>query len=410
MINNKKISKFAISIVEKLNKNNFEAYLVGGCVRDLLCGLNPKDFDIATNATPSEIKKIFKASRIIGKRFKLVHIFDRSELIEVATFRSGETTNNDSNLVKDESGKIIRDNIWGTLEQDTFRRDFTINALYYCPTSKKIEDNNNGLQHINKGLIVSIGDPQKRFAEDPVRCLRAIRFSNKLSFKIDNQIKDAIYKKGHLLANISNARLFDEFCKIFLYGNAERNFNKLSIFGLNKYLLLTEINQNQFSNKLIKESLRNTDKRYLNNQSVTPGFLIAALLWPVVLESCKSNNQINLRKFFRGMDKILRNQQNLTAVPRKFHSYIKDIWVLQLKLHSRIGKQPYKTLKHPRFRAAYDLLLIREKVSEKQMHLGKWWTDFQKNNDSLRKDLIEDLKNKKEKESFKTFGFSTELI
>ena len=410
MINNKKISKFAISIVEKLNKNNFEAYLVGGCVRDLLCGLNPKDFDIATNATPSEIKKIFKASRIIGKRFKLVHIFDRSELIEVATFRSGEKTNNDSNLIKDESGKIIRDNIWGTLEQDTFRRDFTINALYYCPTSKKIEDNNNGLQHINKGLIVSIGDPEKRFAEDPVRCLRAIRFSNKLSFKIDNQIKEAIYKKGHLLANISNARLFDEFCKIFLYGNAEKNFNKLSIFGLNKYLLLTGSNQNQFSNKLIEESLRNTDKRYLNDQSVTPGFLIAALLWPIVLESCKSNNQINLRKFFRGMDKILRNQQNLTAIPRKFHSYIKDIWVLQLKLHSRIGKQPYKTLKHPRFRAAYDLLLIREKVSEKKMHLGKWWTDFQKNNDSLRKDLIEDLKNKKEKESFKTFGFSKELI
>ena len=214
MIDNKKISNFAISIVEKLNKNNFEAYLVGGCVRDLLCGLSPKDFDIATSATPIEIKKIFKASRIIGKRFKLVHIFDRSELIEVATFRSGETTDNDSNLVKDESGKIIRDNIWGTLEQDTHRRDFTINALYYCPTSKKIEDNNNGLQHINKGLVVSIGDPQKRFAEDPVRCLRAIRFSNKLSFKIDNQIKEAIYKKGHLLANISNARLFDEFCKI----------------------------------------------------------------------------------------------------------------------------------------------------------------------------------------------------
>ena len=253
MIDNKKISNFAISIVEKLNKNNFEAYLVGGCVRDLLCGLSPKDFDIATSATPIEIKKIFKASRIIGKRFKLVHIFDRSELIEVATFRSGETTDNDSNLVKDESGKIIRDNIWGTLEQDSHRRDFTINALYYCPTSKKIEDNNNGLQHINKGLVVSIGDPQKRFAEDPVRCLRAIRFSNKLSFKIDNQIKEAIYKKGHLLANISNARLFDEFCKIFLYGYAEKNFNKLSIFGLNKYLILTDINNNQFSDKLIQE-------------------------------------------------------------------------------------------------------------------------------------------------------------
>ena len=409
MINNKKINKFAISIIEDLHKNNFQAYLVGGCVRDLLCGIEPKDFDIATNATPNEIKKIFKASRIIGKRFKLVHIYNRSDLIEVATFRSGDDRTNDGSLITDQSGKILRDNIWGTLEQDTFRRDFTINALYYCPITKKIEDHNNGIKHIHEKIIVSIGDPKKRFEEDPVRSLRAIRFSNKLQFKIDKSIKEAIYEKGHLLSNISNARLFDEFCKIFLNGMAEKNFNKLTSFGLNKFLILTSPKKNEFTSRLIIEALRNTDKRLKNNQSVTPGFLIAAVLWPEILEKSMKKGAINLRKFFRSMDQVLRKQQQITAIPRKFHGYIKDIWVLQLKLHSRIGKQPYKTLKHPRFRAAYDFLLLREKAASNKKYLGDWWTDFQKNDDSIKKSLIKDLREKNNEESSKIFGFSAEL-
>ena len=409
MINNKKINKFAISIIEDLRKNNFQAYLVGGCVRDLLCGIEPKDFDIATNATPNEIKKIFKASRIIGKRFKLVHIYNRSDLIEVATFRSGDDRTNDGSLITDQSGKILRDNIWGTLEQDTFRRDFTINALYYCPITKKIEDHNNGIKHIHEKIIVSIGDPKKRFEEDPVRSLRAIRFSNKLEFKIDKNIKEAIYEKGHLLSNISNARLFDEFCKIFLNGMAEKNFNKLTSFGLNKFLILTSPKKNEFTSRLIIEALRNTDKRLKNNQSVTPGFLIAAVLWPEILEKSMKKGAINLRKFFRSMDQVLRRQQQITAIPRKFHGYIKDIWVLQLKLHSRIGKQPYKTLKHPRFRAAYDFLLLREKAASNKKYLGDWWTDFQKNDDSIKKSLIKDLREKNNEESSKIFGFSAEL-
>ncbi len=409
MINNKKINKFAISIIEDLRKNNFQAYLVGGCVRDLLCGIEPKDFDIATNATPNEIKKIFKASRIIGKRFKLVHIYNRSDLIEVATFRSGDDRTNDGSLITDQSGKILRDNIWGTLEQDTFRRDFTINALYYCPITKKIEDHNNGIKHIHEKIIVSIGDPKKRFEEDPVRSLRAIRFSNKLEFKLDKNIKEAIYEKGHLLSNISNARLFDEFCKIFLNGMAEKNFNKLTSFGLNKFLILTSPKKNEFTSRLIIEALRNTDKRLKNNQSVTPGFLIAAVLWPEILEKSMKKGAINLRKFFRSMDQVLRRQQQITAIPRKFHGYIKDIWVLQLKLHSRIGKQPYKTLKHPRFRAAYDFLLLREKAASNKKYLGDWWTDFQKNDDSIKKSLIKDLREKDNEESSKIFGFSAEL-
>jgi len=409
LINHKKISKFAISIIKELNKNNYQGYLVGGCVRDLLCGLEPKDFDIATDATPDQIRKIFKASRIIGKRFKLVHVFNRTELIEVATFRSGEDQNNNGNLIKDQSGKIIRDNIWGSLEQDSHRRDFTVNSIYYSPLSKKFVGHKDGMSDIHKKNIVSIGDPKKRFSEDPVRCLRAIRFSNKLDFKIDGKIKDAIYEKGHLLSSISNARLFDEFCKIFLNGMAEKNFKKLTSFGLNKYLVSTNPEKNEFTSRVIIEALRNTDKRLINSQSVTPGFLVAALLWPELLEKSLTKGEINLRKFFRSMDQVLKRQQRITAIPRKFHSYIKDIWVLQLKLHSRIGKQPYKTLKHPRFRAAYDFMLIREKASNEIKGLGKWWTDFQRNDDDLKKSLINNLKEKDTQESFKTFGFSQEL-
>ena len=410
MIDNKKISKFAISVVDDLQKNNFQAYLVGGCVRDALSGIEPKDFDIATNATPEQVRKIFKASRIIGKRFRLVHVFNRSELLEVATFRSGDNDKNDpDNLITDSSGKIIRDNIWGTLEQDCKRRDFTVNALYYCPISKKIEDYNNGLKHIHKKIIVSIGDPQRRFEEDPVRSLRAIRFSNKLNFKIDNPIKDAIYDKGHLLSNISNARMFDEFCKIFLNGMGEKNFIKLCSFNLNKYLIISRPEKNDFSNDVILQALKNTDDRFKNQQSITPGFLMAALLWPTLLEKCSRDGEINIRKFFRSMDGVLRNQQKLTAVPRKFSSYIKDIWVLQLKLHSRIGSQPYKTLRHPRFRAAYDFLLVRERAANDKNGLGKWWTDFQKNDDSLRGSIIAQMKEKNDEESSKKFGFYNEL-
>jgi poly(A) polymerase len=409
LIDNKKINKFSISIIKDLQKNNFQAYLVGGCVRDLMCGLEPKDFDIATDATPEQVRKIFKASRIIGRRFKLVHVFNRSELIEVATFRAGDDSSNNNNLIKDTSGKIIRDNIWGDLEQDTYRRDFTVNALYYCPISQKIVGHKDGMKHIHEKSIVSIGDPVKRFSEDPVRSLRAIRFSNKLDFKIDKDIKEAIYEKGHLLSDISNARLFDEFCKIFLSGMAEKNFNKLSSYGLSKYLISTDSERSEFTRNLIVESLRNTDKRLINRQSITPGFLIAALLWPGLIERSLSKGEINLRKFFRSMDYVLRNQQKITAVPRKFQSYIKDIWVLQLKLHSRIGKQPYKTLKHPRFRAAYDLLLLRERATNMKQDLGKWWTDFQKNDENIKKTLINNLKEKNMQETPKIFGFSEEL-
>jgi len=406
-----KFSPLAIEVIKKLKQSGFQGYLVGGCVRDLLVGIKAKDFDVSTNATPEEIRKIFKSSRIIGKRFRLVHVFSRNELIEVSTFRANiSKTSNNSGVLKDSEGKILRDNVWGTLEQDCIRRDFSINALYFDPIENRLYDFHNGLQHIQKKILVSIGDPLVRFEEDPVRSLRAIRFSSKLKFKISNDVKKAIYQKGHLLANISNARMFDEFCKIFLTKKALNNFNKLDSFGVLKYLINTEnYIENSFSLRLQHAALINTDNRLKASKSVTPGFLVAALLWPRLIDASKEKGSLNLRKFFRSMDRIIREQQELTAVPRKFHGYIKDIWSLQLKLETRLGHQPYKILNHPRFRAAYDFLLLREKAAKDSQGMGDWWTQFQKVNRPGKIELLKALRESRNGPIKKKFGFLEEL-
>tara|TARA_Y100001970_G_scaffold287922_1_gene413805 strand:- start:4637 stop:5917 length:1281 start_codon:yes stop_codon:yes gene_type:complete len=406
-----KFSKFAIEIVKKLKQSGFQGYLVGGCVRDSLVGIKAKDFDVSTNATPEEVRKIFRSSRIIGKRFRLVHVFSRNELIEVSTFRAhASKENNSSGVVKDSEGKILRDNVWGTLEEDCIRRDFSINALYFDPVENQLFDFHNGLQHIQKKILVSIGDPLIRFEEDPVRSLRAIRFSSKLNFKISNDVKDAIYQKGHLLGSISNARMFDEFCKIFLTKNALNNFNKLDSFGVLKYLVNSDdYLQKSFNLRFQHAALINTDNRLKASKSVTPGFLIAALLWPRLINASKEKGVLNLRKFFRSMDRIIREQQTLTAVPRKFHGYIKDIWSLQLKLETRLGHQPYKILNHPRFRAAYDFLLLREEAANDTQGMGDWWTQFQKVNRPGKIALLKSLRESQSGPAEKKFGFLEEL-
>ena len=406
-----KFSPLAIEILKKLKQSGFQGYLVGGCVRDSLVGIKAKDFDISTDATPEEIRKIFRSSRIIGKRFRLVHVFSKNELIEVSTFRANTSNqDNSSSVVKDSEGKILRDNVWGTLEEDCERRDFSINALYFDPIGKHLRDFHNGLQHIQKKIIVSIGNPLIRFEEDPVRSLRAIRFCSKLDFKISNDVKDAIYQKGHLLGNISNARMFDEFCKIFLTKKALNNFNKLHSFGILKYLINTDNHvENSFGLRFQHAALINTDNRLKASKSVTPGFLIAALLWPRLIDASKEKGSLNLRKFFKNMDRIIREQQVLTAVPRKFHGYIKDIWSLQLKLETRLGHQPYKILNHPRFRAAYDFLLLREEAANDYQGMGNWWTQFQKVNRSGKIELLKSLRESRNGPIEKKFGFLEEL-
>ena len=406
-----KFSPLAIEVVTKLKQSGFQGYLVGGCVRDSLVGIKAKDFDVSTDATQEEVRKIFRSSRIIGKRFRLVHVFSRNELIEVSTFRANTSRkDNDSGVIKDSEGKILRDNVWGTLEEDCIRRDFSINALYFDPIENHLCDFHNGLKHIQKKILVSIGNPLIRFEEDPVRSLRAIRFSSKLNFKISNDVKDAIYKKGHLLRNISNARMFDEFCKIFLTKKALNNFNKLDTFGVLKYLINTDnYVENSFGLRFQHAALVNTDNRLKESKSVTPGFLIAALLWPRLIDASKEKGSLNLRKFFRSMDRIIREQQVLTAVPRKFHGYIKDIWSLQLKLETRLGHQPYKILNHPRFRAAYDFLLLREEAAKDSQGMGNWWTQFQKVNRPGKIELLKSLRESRSGPIEKKFGFLEEL-
>jgi len=406
-----KFSPFAIEIVKKLKQSGFQGYLVGGCVRDSLVGIKAKDFDVSTDATPEEVRKLFRSSRIIGKRFRLVHVFNRNELIEVSTFRSNASKqSNISEVVKDSEGKILRDNVWGTLEEDCVRRDFSINALYFDPIESDLRDFHNGLNHIQKKILVSIGDPLVRFEEDPVRSLRAIRFSSKLNFKISNDVKEAIYQKGYLLGNISNARMFDEFCNIFLTKNALNNFNKLDSFGILKYLVNSNgYAEDTFGLRFQHAALINTDNRLKASKSITPGFLIAALLWPKLVDASKEKGILNLRKFFRSMDRIIREQQTLTAVPRKFHGYIKDIWSLQLKLETRLGHQPYKILNHPRFRAAYDFLLLREEAANDTQGIGEWWTQFQRINRPGKIELLKSLRESRNGPVEKKFGFLEEL-
>ena len=406
-----KFSPLSLEVVRSLKKAGYQAYLVGGCVRDLLVGIKAKDFDVSTDATPEQVRKIFRSSRIIGKRFRLVHVFSRNELIEVSTFRAdaSKKQNNDG-LVKDTDGKILRDNVWGSLEEDCVRRDFSINALYFDPVENVLHDFHNGIKHIQKKIIVSIGDPMLRFDEDPVRSLRAIRFSSKLNFKISGDIKEAIYQKASLLGNISNARLFDEFCKIFLSQKASDNFEKLQSFGALKYLINTKnYPVNSFGLRFQQAALVNTDNRLKADQSVTPGFLLAALMWPRLIDETKEEGALNLKKFFRSMDRIIREQQELTAIPRKFHGYIKDIWSLQLKLETRLGHQPYKILNHPRFRAAYDFLLLREEAAMDDQGIGAWWTNFQKVNRPRKIEMLQNLRDSRKGPVEKKFGFLEEL-
>lgn len=411
-LRNIKPDSLALEILKILGQHNFQAFLVGGCVRDALVNLEPKDFDIATNATPEEIRKIFKASRIIGKRFKLVHVFHKQKIIEVSTFRSSKVNagDDDQEILKDQQGKIVRDNSWGTIEEDCQRRDFTVNALYYNPTNQILFDPHNGVEHAKKHVLVSIGNPLRRFEEDPVRSLRAIRFATKLSFDIHDDIKEAIYEKGNLLSSVSTARMFDEFNKLFLQGLGKDNFLMLDQFGLSKHLVSSKSGEEgSFQRKMLIRSLENTDERVKSNQSVTPGFLIAAMLWPKLVKLSADKEEINLKKFYRNMDFCIGHQMALTAVPRRFYGYIKDIWALQIKFQSRLGKQPIKLVGHPRFRAAFDLLLLREQCFSKSEGLTEWWLRFQNSSRAQKAHILEKLYEERKGTEYKKFGFSEEI-
>lgn len=410
-VSRKLLSPNALKVLYRLNKGGFDAYLVGGGVRDILLGFKPKDFDIATNATPDEIKELFRNCRLIGRRFRLAHIVFGREIIEVATFRghhdnaSEQEKSCKKTSKQSEDGMLLRDNIYGSIEEDAERRDFTINALYYSAKDFKVYDFANGVQDVNDKVIRLIGDPETRYREDPVRMLRAIRFATKLDMQISDDTKAPIKELSTLMANIPAARLFEEFLKMFIAGKAVANFEQLRSYNLFGYFfpaveqaLNDESDQQRFLLDFIMLAMENTDKRINNDQRVTPAFLFAAMLWYPLqkhIQQIKVTTQLTPQDiFFAALNEIMPEQQRSIAIPKRFQAVIKDIWILQDKLGRREGKRAFKTLEHPKFRAGYDFLLLRAQIedTDELKELAHWWTDFQEVSNEARLQMIKGVK------------------
>lgn len=395
-VSRKQIDKAALDVLYELNRAGYDAYLVGGGVRDILLGLEPKDFDVATNAEPEQIKAVFnRRCRLIGRRFRLAHVFFGRNIIEVATFRgSGDAQNvqpanrkqlNHTRSV-DKAGKLLRDNIYGSMEEDAWRRDFTVNSLYYNVRDFSIIDYTGGLKDLANGQLRLIGDPEMRYREDPVRMIRAIRFAAKLGFEIEPGTKAPIYELGHLLKDVSHARMFDEVLKLFHSGVAIEVFEKLRHFGLFTYLfpqthhVLSEESQG-FPRMLIVEALKSTDHRIQNGLGVNPSFLFAAMLWEPMLQKMEQHLAEGFARqdaLFAAASEVIDHQIFSTSIPRRFTAQIKEIWSLQHRLLNRHGNRPPRLREHPRFRAAYDFMGIRAAAGEESLQeVFDWWTEYQ---------------------------------
>ncbi len=384
------ISENALKVLYRLNKAGFEAYLVGGGVRDLLLGREPKDFDIATDASPEEVRRLFRNCRLIGRRFRLAHVHFGREIIEVATFRAAHESSGGGAV--SENGMLLRDNVYGTLEEDAWRRDFSINALYYNIRDFSVVDYTGGMADLEAGRLRIIGDPHERFREDPVRMIRAVRFAAKLGFRIDQECENAIRELGYLMEEVSNARLFDETLKLFLAGSGVETYELLRHYRLFAHLFpetdecLGE-EENHFPHTLLLHALENTDKRIAENKPVTPAFLYAALLWePVHSESrlFVERNMPPIQAMQLAGDAVIERQVKRVQVPKRFSLQSREIWEWQERLKRTGGKRALTMLEHPRFRAAYDFLLLRAQSGEDVKELADWWTQFQQSDEAQR--------------------------
>ena len=370
------ISHGALKVCEILRAHNHSAYIVGGAVRDLLLEVVPKDFDVATDAHPEEIHRLFRRSHLIGRRFKLVHVLVGQETVEVSTFRAGEGGE------ADEHGRLLRDNVYGTRVQDAARRDFTANALYYDPHDETVLDYHGGFADVRKKTMRIIGDASLRFREDPVRMLRAVRFAAKLGFSIDTKTRAPIRELADLIENVPAARLFEEMLKLLLSGHSAACLAKLRKEGLHHGLLplLDVIVEQPQGERFLRLALDQTDTRILTGKSVSPAFLFAALLWHEVLAAWKINESKDLRSIpalYLAMDQVLDAQTDKLSIPRRLTTTMKEIWSLQPRLEQRSGKRALVLLTHPRFRAGYDFMLLRAESGEAPMELANWWTRFQ---------------------------------
>ncbi len=368
--NKKYIDKDALNVVKTIHKAGYEAYFVGGCVRDLLLGLEPKDFDIATSARPEQINKLFSRSRLIGRRFLIVHVvFSARKFIEVATFRSGKVTT-------DKSGTVVRDNSYGSIEDDVFRRDFNINALYYDVINSTVIDYVGGLDDLSEREIHMIGKPSERFQQDPVRMIRAVRFEVKLKASLSEDILKAIRIQANLLENVSPARLYEECIKLF------HNERSLDVFdNLEKYGLMPHLFNQTKKTEFIEKALLNTSIRIKNNRPVTPAFLFAVFLWQAQnerYELIKKNIKSNYIAMTQASEEVILEQIKQTSLPRWLTSRVKDIWILQTKLERRQPKKVKQLLLNPRFRIAYDFLLLRSQSTNPELiKIAEFWTKKQ---------------------------------
>ncbi|HEY8353752.1 MAG TPA: polynucleotide adenylyltransferase PcnB [Methylophilaceae bacterium] len=379
-IDRKLISSAALKTVEGLQKAGFEAYIVGGAVRDLLLERAPKDFDVATNATPEQVNRIFRRSRIIGRRFRLVHVMFGNETIEVSTFRGSHLTENGHASIA-ETGRILRDNVFGSQEEDALRRDFTANALYYDPSSEEVLDFHDGVADIRARVLRIIGDPETRYREDPVRMLRAIRLSAKLGLRLDEATATPIPKMADLLMDVPESRLFDEMLKLFLSGHAMESARELRRHGLHHGLLplLDVVLEQPLGERFVTLALQNTDERVLSDKPVSPSFLFATLLWHEVLAAWNRFQDQGEKPFPAlqlAMNEVCDIQAEKLAIHKRYSSAMREIWDMQPRFEQRSGKRPYALIAHPRFRAAYDFLMLRCESGELPMELGQWWTDF----------------------------------
>lgn len=396
------ISKHALAVVEKLNRNGYEAYVVGGCLRDLLLGKKPKDFDVATNARPEQIQAVFQRQcRLVGRRFRLAHVMFGRDIIEVATFRANHTeSKNENQARRNENGMLLRDNVYGTLEQDAERRDFTVNALYYNPKDNTIHDYYHGIEDLKTGKLRLIGNPIIRYQEDPVRMLRSIRFMAKLDMFLDKPSEEPIRKLAPLLTNIPPARLFDESLKLLQAGFGLKAYRLIREYGLFQQLFPTLMpffteKGDSFAERMIERALISTDERIADKLRINPAFLFAAFFWYPLrekVEMLKNEGGLNNHDAYAlASNEILDQCCATLAAPRRHTGVIRDIWFLQLQLMKRSGKYPASTISHPKFRAAYDLLAMRAEIEGGEaIELTTWWHEYQFSNEEQRRNLVKE--------------------
>lgn len=385
------ISKNALKVLYRLHNAGFQAFLVGGCVRDALLDLHPKDFDVATDAHPDEVKALFSNCRLIGRRFRLAHVRFGREIIEVATFRASGDDVDDDDAVLDDKGRILRDNVYGSVDDDIWRRDLTCNALYYNIADFSIWDYSGGVEDIRNRRIVFIGDPETRLREDPVRMLRAVRFAGKLDFSIEKKASKAIHKLAGLLTNVPAARLFDEFIKLFQGGHAMRTFELMWEYRLFDELFpesSAELKEDDAFGEFLRLALMSTDRRVREDKPVTPMFLLGVLFWGPVRraaarlrerEKMSESQAIAIAAY-----ELTGMHQSRISIPKRFSMPMRDMLALQPRFQQTRGKRALKLLENRRFRAAYDFLMLRAEVGEVDTTLAEFWTDVQTQNEAER--------------------------